>query len=78
MCTGEKSWMPNCKLMAGVFSFSWYKPPEAEWRILSDNHLLYVSISHDVVLKASFNNAFTFKKILSYMSLHAISVFDKV
>ena len=28
-------------------------------------------------LKASFNNVFTFKN-LSYMSLHAISVFDKV
>ena len=28
-------------------------------------------------LKASFNNVFTFK-YMSYMSLHAISVFDKV
>ena len=28
-------------------------------------------------LKALFNNVFTFKN-LSYMSLHAISVFDKV
>ena len=31
----------------------------------------------DWKLKATFNNVFTLK-ILSYMSLHAISVFDKV
>ena len=30
-----------------------------------------------IILKASFNNVFTLKN-LSYMSLHAISVFDKV
>ena len=35
---------------------------------------------HETLLKASFNNVFPFKKNLSYMymSLHAISVFDKV
>ena len=29
-------------------------------------------------VKASFNNVFTLKKNLNYMSLYAISVFDKV
>ena len=40
---------------------------------------LYVLYGTKVyILKASFNNVFTLKKNLSYMSLHAISVFDKV
>ena len=34
--------------------------------------------NYTLALKALFNNAFTLKKNLSYMSLHAISVFDKV
>ena len=39
--------------------------------------MLKISISYYEFLKASFNNVFTLKN-LRYMSLHAISVFDKV
>ena len=39
--------------------------------------LIIVLKTMQEIKKASFNNVFTFKN-LSYMSLHAISVFDKV
>ena len=46
-----------------------------------DLHVLHFAniVLHDMwLLKALFTNDFTFKQNLSSMSLHAISVFDKV
>ena len=63
--------MPSsCNLFAYLFQL--FK------HFMKTTEMLILITVFDLHLKASFNNVFTFKKDLSYMPLHAISVFGKL